>query len=391
MNRGRVLISGAGVAGCAMAYWLGRAGYETVVVERAAALREGGQAVDFRGPVHRAVLGRMQMWDDIHAQRTNAGDLRLVNARDKTLATLPALMMAGDVEILRGDLVRLLHDRSRRDASYRFADRITGIEDRGDAVAVEFERAPAATFDFLIGADGLHSATRAMAVASEPSVLRHHGYRIASFQAPNLLGGSRGAASYCEPGRGVMLSASSSARAHALLVYASTDAPARATHDSDAQKSALLARFSGMGWRVPALLAALRDAKDLYVDDIATVHPPAYSKGRVVLLGDAAYGGTLGGQGTSLSIVGSYVLANELARAETPARAFANYEALMRPYATGCQRGALRVGQFFAPRTQVGVALRNLFYAFLTSRPMARTFERIVKSSASKFTLPEYA
>ena len=396
MSRGRVLISGAGVAGCAMAYWLGRAGYETVVVERAAALREGGQAVDFRGPVHRAVLERMQLWDAIHAHRTQAGDLRLVNARDNTLATLPALMMAGDVEILRGDLVRLLHDQSQSAASYRFGDHVTRLEDREDGVAVEFERAPAQAFDFVIGADGLHSTTRAIAIGLEANVLRQHGYRIASFEAPNLLGRPRGAASYCEPGRGVLLSATSSERARALLIYASVAAApglarGAAPRDAHAQKSALDAQFGGMGWHVPQLLAALRVATDLYVDDIATVHLPAYSKGRVVLLGDAAYGGTLGGQGTSLAIVGAYVLANELARAASVPEAFAKYEALMRPYATACQKGAFRAGQFFAPRTRFGVALRNLFYAFLTSRPMASTFERLVKSSASNFTLPEYA
>src|SRR5262245_7672278 len=105
MTRGHVLISGAGIAGTALAYWLGRAGYQTTVVERAADLRGGGQAVDFRGPVHRAVLERMGLWLSIHEHRTNAGDLLLVDRRDTTLATLPASMLAGDVEILRGDLV----------------------------------------------------------------------------------------------------------------------------------------------------------------------------------------------------------------------------------------------------------------------------------------------
>jgi 2-polyprenyl-6-methoxyphenol hydroxylase-like FAD-dependent oxidoreductase len=389
MTQARVLVSGAGIAGPALAYWLARAGHRATVVERSPALREGGQAVDFRGPVHRTVLERMDIWDAIHQHRTRSGELHLVGRDGAVRATLPEAMMSGDVEILRGDLCRILHERTRGAVDYRFGDRITRIDDDGRSVKVEFERAAADTYDFVVGADGLHSGVRALVFGDESRSLRHRGYRIASFGLPNLLDGRRGAASFCEPGRGVCLTATSPGEGRALLV--SIGGPiTEEDRDPGPQKRALAARFAGMGWRVPRVLECLTDAADLYVDAIATVHVDRYARGRVVLLGDAAYGGTLGGQGTSLAMVGAYVLANELSLASDPAAAFARYEARIRPYATRCQRGAARAGGFFAPRTRFGVALRDVMYGVLTSRALGGTFERMVRAAASDFALPRY-
>jgi 2-polyprenyl-6-methoxyphenol hydroxylase-like FAD-dependent oxidoreductase len=392
MNKVRVLISGAGVAGPALAYWLARWGYETVVVERASSLREGGQAVDFRGPVHRAVLERMGIWDAIHERRTTPGALLLVDTDDDVRATLPESMLSGDVEVLRGDLSRILYERTSGATDYRFGDRIVGIDDRGDSVAVEFAHAPAESFDFVVGADGLHSGVRALGMADEADVVRHHGYRIASFATPNLLGRLGGASSFCDPGRGACLTALSATRGRALLV--STGGPMTGDErDPREQKRAIAERFAGMGWNVPQVLEYLPDAPDLYVDAIATVHLSRYSKGRIALLGDAAWGGTLGGQGTSLAIVGAYVFAHELARSrlgDDPSPAFARYEDKMRPYAAGCQKGAMRTGQFLAPATRFGVWMRNVMYGALTSRMLGGTFERIVRAAASDFDLPDY-
>jgi 2-polyprenyl-6-methoxyphenol hydroxylase-like FAD-dependent oxidoreductase len=149
--------------------------------------------------------------------------------------------------------------------------------------------------------------------------------------------------------------------------------------------------FAGVGWEVPRVIEALDQAADLYVDAIATVHVDRYAQGRIALVGDAAYGGTLGGQGTSLAIVGAYVLAGELAATTDHRVALSRYEARMRPYAMRCQKGATRVGPFYAPRTQLGLSLRNIFYAVLTSPSFIGWFERIVKEAASDFTLPDYA
>lgn len=388
MKIGRVLISGAGVAGPALALCLQRYGIASVVVERATALREGGQAVDFRGPVHRAVLEALDLWGPIHERRTQPSALVFVDRDTKQIAALPEVMMSGDVELLRGDLVRLLYERTSAMTEYRFGDRITSLEEGSDGVMVAFEGGAPQRFDLVIGADGLHSGVREL-VFHEPNIVRHHGYRLATFSMPNITGQTSRALVYSEPGRAAAIFAATQS-ARALLVYAAPPLSREERRDAQRQRSHLRDVYKGADWETPRIMEALDAANDIYIDDIATVHVERYSRGRVVLLGDAAYGGTLGGQGTSLSIVGAYVLAGELSRAATHAEAFERYEAVMRGYATRCQRGATRVGSFFAPKTSAGLWVRNVMYSALTSRPLLGFFSWMVTDAATALVLPQY-
>jgi 2-polyprenyl-6-methoxyphenol hydroxylase-like FAD-dependent oxidoreductase len=383
-----VLISGAGIAGPALAFWLARLGHRCTVVERAPGLRTGGQAVDFRGPVHREVLERMDLWEPIHARRTVPGDLVLLGRKGTRIATLPSVFTGGDVEILRGDLVSLLYERTRRDADYRFGDHLTGLTQHADRVDVVYASGEAASFDVVVGADGLHSGVRALAFGDEGDYLRHHGYRLATFALGDDLGVSRGSVIYSEPGRAVSVGTSGfPGGGRALFVYCG--GPIRGDRgDADAVRRQLHAVFDGAGWETARVLRELDAATDVYADAVATVHVPRYAKGRVVLVGDAAQGGTLGGQGTALSMVGAYVLAHEIAQTDDCAAAFQRYEERMRPYASGCQKGAMRVGAFFAPKTAMGLGLRNFVYRALSSGPMRGLFEKLVTAAATDFVLP---
>jgi len=187
------------------------------------------------------------------------------------------------------------------------------------------------------------------------------------------------------PGRSLMVSAT-----RALLICAGGPLGRERTNPA-AMRRMIGDAYRDLGWKTADVLAALHDATDLYVDQIATVAIDRYASGRVVLLGDAAWGGTLGGQGTPLAIIGAYVLAGELINARDDlALALTRYEAVMRPYATRCQKGAERVGSFFAPRTGFGLACRDLFYRAMTSRPLIARFEKMVKASATAFQLPAY-
>ncbi|MFG1864050.1 FAD-dependent monooxygenase [Microbispora bryophytorum] len=147
MTTRSVLISGASIAGPALAYWLRRHGFAPTVVERAPALREGGQAVDFRGAVHMSVLRRMGVLDEIRRLRTDPGPWRVVDARGDQVVGLPVEFAGGDVEILRGDLARVLYDRTRDDVEYVFGDSIASMTETPDGVEVTFERgAPPTTW-----------------------------------------------------------------------------------------------------------------------------------------------------------------------------------------------------------------------------------------------------
>ncbi|WP_223641947.1 FAD-dependent oxidoreductase [Corallococcus sp. EGB] len=391
MTRPHVLIAGAGIAGPSLAWWLTRRGWRVTVIERARALRTGGQAVDFRGPVHRAVLERMGLWEAIHERRTRLGTQSFVDATGRTLAELPALMMSGDVEIQRGDLCQLLHERTREQAEYRFGDSATALHETPEGVEVEFEHHAPQRFDLVVGADGLRSNVRSRVFGEVKGHMKHHGFRVVGCTLPNVLGLRQRGVIYSEPGRGVCItSARADDEARALFVF--SGAPLGLQERSPAvAREAVSAAFAGAGWRTARLLESLREAEDLYFDAVSSVRLPRYSHGRVVLLGDAAWGGTLGGQGTPMAMVGAYVLAGELlTHPGAHTRAFARFEARLRPYAMKCQAGASHVGGFFAPRTRASLFLRNHLYRLLATKPLERVFEKLVTRAATGFVLPEY-
>src|SRR3954468_2270811 len=147
MKNLNVLISGASVAGPALAYWLHRHGFTPTIVERAPALRDGGYAVDFRGEAHLTVLRRMGILADLERARTGMGYMSYVNSAGKAVAKMPADLFAGDIEILRGDLGRILYDATRNHTEYIFGDSITSITEDAHGVNVTFERGAPRRFD----------------------------------------------------------------------------------------------------------------------------------------------------------------------------------------------------------------------------------------------------
>ncbi|GGS10936.1 FAD-dependent oxidoreductase [Streptomyces aureoverticillatus] len=389
-----VLISGASVAGPALALWLSRYGARVTVVEKAPALREGGFAVDFRGDVHRTVLRRMGIWDEVHRRQTHMGRQTLVEADDKERVDLPAFLMSGDVEIFRGDLSKILHERTRDGVEYVFGDSIASLTEDSEGVDVTFDHGPARRFDLVVGADGLHSHTRRLVFGDESRHLRFLGYYVAGFDVPNHLGLDRTARIYSEPGRTVMISNydGDPEKAGVGLVFRS-EPLAYDRHDLEQQKKILAEKFAGMAWKHAArALEGLERAEDLYFDAIAQIHVDRLSRGRVVLLGDAGYGATMGGIGTGTALVSAYVLAGELAAARGDHRvAFAAYEAEIRDYAKGCQKTSGNAGPFLAPPTEKKIRSRDRAYRMLSSRFLAGFFKKLTERAASNLTLKDYA
>lgn len=387
-----VLISGASVAGPALALNLARHGARVTVVEKAPALRRGGFAVDFRGHVHRTVLTSMGIWDEIHARQTRMGRQTVVGADGTPRVDLPAEMMSGDVEIFRGDLAHIMYERTRDSVEYVFGDSVASLTEVPDGVEVTFEHGAPRRFDLVVGADGLHSRTRRLVLGDESRHLRFLGHYVAGFGMPNHLGLIRTGRLYSEPGRcvGVNNYDGDPERAGALLVFRS-ERLAYDRRDVDAQKRILADRFAGTGWEAPAVLKALQDADDLYFDAIAQIHVDRLTQGRVALLGDAGYGATMGGMGTGVAVVAAHVLAGELALAGGDHHAaFAAYERLVGPFAKACQKISGNAGPFFAPPTERRIRSRDRMYRLLASRPMAGFFKRLTEKAATGIRLPDY-
>ncbi|MEU0968569.1 FAD-dependent monooxygenase [Streptomyces sp. NPDC005917] len=387
-----VLVSGASVAGPALALNLVRLGARVTVVEKAPELRGGGFAVDFRGHVHRTVLTSMGIWDEIHARQTRMGRQTVVNADGSARVDLPAELMSGDVEIFRGDLTQLMYERTKDDVEYVFGDSVASLTEDADGVDVTFERGAPRRFDLVVGADGLHSNTRRLVFGEESRYLRFFDHYVAGFDIPNHLGLHRTGRVYSEPGRAAVIGNydGDPGRAGALLVFRSEEL-SYDRRDVTAVKRILAERFADFGWEGPTLLKALEEADDLYFDAIAQIHVDRLVKGRVALLGDAGYGATMGGMGTGVAVVGAYVLAGELDLAGGDHRtALAEYESRIRDFAKGCQKISGNAGPFFAPPTERRIRNRDRMYRVLSSRPLARFFKKMTEKAATDIRLREY-
>ncbi len=392
MQNRDILISGASIAGPALAFWLRRYGFNPTVVERAPALREGGYAVDFRGESMRA-LERMGLLEAIRGAQTNMGAVWHVNAANKRLASMPAELLSGEVEILRGDLARILYEATRDETEYLFGDAIAAIEEDDAGVRVAFEGGASRRFDLVIGADGLHSGVRALTFGAEAPLTKHLGCYAAIFTVENHLGLDHTGHYYSEPGRvAALYSARNNTEAKASFYF--TAPPLDYDYRDGAQQRRILAEhYAGVGWEVPRLLRAMWDAPDFYFDAVSQIHLERWSRGRVALVGDAAYcASPLSGMGTGLAIVGAYILAGELASSSSDQRvAFARYEAAMRPYVAACQKLGADGAARFIPQRPSHVWLAIQLFRLLPYLPWKGLIMNAPLKAANAITLPEYA
>lgn len=382
-----ILISGASVAGPSLALWLHRAGHHVTVVERAPALRGGGYAVDFRGRVHLEVLRRMGLLDAMRAKATNMGDIAIVDRDGKARAALPAAIFSGDLELLRGDLGAVLYDATRDHVEYLFGDSIAALAQDADGVDVAFERGAPRRFDLVVGADGVHSKVRDLVFGQVPQ--RSLGVYGCIFTMPNGFGLDRAALMYNEPRRTVTIGGVTPDKAIVSLFF-TADGLERDRRDVEQQRRVVAEVFAGSGWLVPRLLEAMRTAPDFWFDSTTQIHMERWSRGRVVLLGDAGYAGGPGGNGTGLAVVGAHVLAGELATHPFE-RAFEVYEQRMRPYVASCQKQASGSADFLVPSTDKKIAQRDRFFRMIRYLPPVKhLFRHLATRTAEAFELPAY-
>ncbi|MCE3554386.1 FAD-dependent monooxygenase [Pseudonocardia sp. RS11V-5] len=384
----RALVAGASIAGPALAHWLRRRGAEVTVVERAPELRPGGQAVDARG-VAKEVIRRMGLDAAVRAACTDTAGAYTLDVDGNVVETYRADDDGGDgyiseIEILRGDLSQVLYDDTRDGVEYVFGDRIAELTQDADGVDVVFAGGDRRRFDLVIGADGLHSALRAMVFGPREQYVRHLGLVLAFYSVPNEFGLDRWLLDYQDSGRSAGLRPVRDAtRAIAMMSFPSPDFDVD-HRDVAAQKRLLRDRMAGFGWLTPRILEHLDDTPDFYLDQVAQVVMDRWSSGRVGLLGDAAFSSSpMSGQGTGLALVGAYLLAGELAAAGwDPEAGFAAYEARMRPFVEANQEiGRMHVQSLEAPGPD----------SASSPEPDVEALMELVERALNGIELPEYA
>jgi len=391
MKNRTILISGASVAGPALAFWLHRYGFQPTIVERAPAVRPGGYAIDFRGASLR-VIESMGLLPAIQQKQTCIGAITIVDRNSRKIASMPDGFTSGELEILRGDLATILHEATRETTEYIFEDSIAAIQESAAGVDVRFHGGGRRRFDLVVGADGLHSKVRSIVFGDESSFIRYLGYYVSIFTIPNYLNLDHAGLYYGTLGKKVGIFSGGDLREAKASFFFATDPLDQARRDSAEQKRILREHFQQEGWEAPRLLELMEIAPDFYFDSVSQVKMDRWSAGRTVLVGDAAWcPSPLSGMGTGMAIVGAYVLAGELAQAEGDHRmAFERYETLMRDFVNKCQGIADGGTDWFVPRTRFRLWLSTQMWKILPYTPLKNLMIEVPLKIGNSIELKNY-
>jgi 2-polyprenyl-6-methoxyphenol hydroxylase-like FAD-dependent oxidoreductase len=390
----RILVTGASVAGNALAWWLARRGFDVTVVERHPEFRDGGQNIDVRG-AGREVLIRMALEKAVADCGTGETGVRFVDADDKTVAQFDVDELGADgptaeLEILRGDLARIFYDACGDGVKFKFDDAIVAVGETMDGVEISFKSGTRAEFDLVVVAEGVGSATRELVFPGENEP-RWLDVTMAYFTIPKGAGDGDLCRIYTAgEGRSIWLRPDNKGTTRAILTV-QKEADEDETLSREEQVSFLRERFADVDWEAGRVLRGLDTADDLYFDVLRQVRMKRWSKGRVVLTGDAAWCATpIAGIGTTLAIVGAYVLAGELSRSSDLQEALRRYEEVMRPYVEKGQNVPKFAPKMLQPQTLLGVALQRGVLRVVDTPGIKQLVTKLFISGADDFELPEY-
>lgn len=391
----RILISGASIAGPALAYWLNRYGDSVTVIERARTLRTGGQNVDIEGPA-RKIIQMMDLQEKIDAKNTREQGVEFMGDHGKPVARLPKDAIGSLTttnEILRGDLARVLYDHTKDDCDYRFGTTIQALDQDDDGVSVTFGDGSTEKFDLVVSAEGVGSSTRRL-VMEEDIRFRYLGVYASYFRIPRSSEDKNWAQIYNGKGGVFMLLRPVHDNDTTVLVTFLRKQFDAGEVDGVALRKMLRDALQGAGGPADRILANLDHDPDYYLGPMSQVKGSAWSKERFVLTGDAAWcPSAYTGMGTPLALIGAYVLAGELKKQPDHTAALKSYETLMRPYVASGRTIRPFMLRLIHPKSRLGIGALRTAWKVLASahlQSVLRRFSGDGEASDLGLSLPKY-
>jgi 2-polyprenyl-6-methoxyphenol hydroxylase-like FAD-dependent oxidoreductase len=390
----RIAISGAGIAGPTLAYWLRKGGHDVLLIEEAPQLRRGGYLVDFWG-VGYDVADKMGLVPQIRELGYQVQEVRFVDSRSGTIGGFSTDVFARATNgrftsLRRSDLSAVIYGALDTAVETVFGDSIVDIEDRGASVRIRFERAASRDVDLVVGADGVHSRVRQLVFGPEAQFEVALRYYVAAFEVDGYR--PRDPLVYVThgtPGRQVSRFSLRDDKTLFLLVFRDDYLPGPLTSDC-ARQAMLRTVFADVGWECPRILDTMDSVSDLYFDRVSQIRMDRWARGRAALVGDAAACvSLLAGEGTGLAMAEAYVMAGELhASPDDHAGAFTRYQNRLTTLLARKQQAAARFASSFAPATARGLAFRNtvsrlLRFGFIAEFVLGRDLR-------DPITLPRY-
>lgn len=380
MKNRNILISGAGIAGTTLAYWLSKFGFQPTLLEHAPTLRQGGYAIDFWGAGF-DVAERMGILPGLKLADLNITELEIVDKNDKHKSSLSYAKIVETLNgraftLLRSDLAKVIYSHLPSSIETIFGNSITEIRQSQENVSITFQDGTSRYFDLLIGADGLHSNVRHLTFGPESQFEKFYNYYTSSYTIPGSQRFSKEFKMYNVPGKQAAIYSTNNDQLTVFYIFTTPNKIPFHPRDIETQKQILRSQFQHIGWKCSKLLAEMDTAPDFYFDTVSQIQMEHWHRGRVALVGDACCcPSLLSGQGSTLAMVGAYILAGELKNANgNYEQAFQQYQHILLPFITQKQKLAKSFAKSFIPKSNFGIWLRNYAVALMSIPLVTKLF-----------------
>ncbi len=372
MDNKNILISGAGIAGVTVAFWLKKFGFNPTIIEISPVLREGGYAIDFMGAGF-DVAEKMGIISDLEKVDLNISNIAFVDKDSNEKGSMnyqkiKKVLKNRAFSLLRSDLAKVIYKSLDKETEIIFGDTIKQIEQDEEKVTVTFISGLTRSFNLLIGADGLHSNVRNLIFGEESQFEKYYGYYTSSFTLNNFPNEGRAFSMFNVPNKQVAVYTINKEKAASFFIFTSPEKLNYEHHDIEKQKQILKNEFMNAGWKCADLLSRIDTTSDFYFDPISQIKMEKWSKGRVSLVGDACdCPSLLSGKGSTLAMVGAYILAGELKLSNGNYKtAYEEYEKLLKPFMEKKQKSAQSFAKSFVPKSNFGIWLRNQAFKLMS-------------------------